>query len=136
MLPKPVLVCCTAFVRLWHEADIPRHLLFVRFRGKADIDHHVALTASVEFDPSGHTQARSRTATAFGPASRRCYAVACSLTPSSGLPYVSWHRSTAANVITAATMIRKAGLSSLPVRSISQVAASGLVPPIMATQIL
>ena len=26
-------VCCGAVVRLWHEADIPRCPLFVRFRG-------------------------------------------------------------------------------------------------------
>ena len=28
---------CTAYGRNWHEADIPRHLLFVRFRGEADM---------------------------------------------------------------------------------------------------
>jgi putative ABC transport system substrate-binding protein len=30
-------VCCTASVRSWHKADVPRRPLFVRFWGKADI---------------------------------------------------------------------------------------------------
>src|SRR6516225_3236670 len=53
-----VLCCCNANVRFWHKADLRNDLLFVRFRGEADMHDHVALTTPVADDPkrtlSGH----------------------------------------------------------------------------------